>query len=73
MLYWIIMVLLTIMAALVLVGAITLLVMMLGLHRTPPFLSIQSAGLEELTYDRQLGGPRDIRLSLSILAENGNR
>ncbi|KAG8046599.1 hypothetical protein GUJ93_ZPchr0008g11793 [Zizania palustris] len=67
---WTAAVVFTVLAIVVLVGALAVLVVVLVLQPRAPYLAIRSARLDGLVYDQQ--GTLDAELSLGVVAENGN-
>ncbi|KAL5230731.1 hypothetical protein ABZP36_029507 [Zizania latifolia] len=67
---WTAAVVFTVLAIVVLMGALAVLVVVLVLQPRAPYLAIRSARLDGLVYDQQ--GTLDAELSVGVVAENGN-
>lgn len=68
---WAAAVLFTVLAVVVLVGAVSILVVVLLLQPRAPYVAVRAASLDRLVYD-QLGALDDVQLSLRVEARNDN-
>ncbi|CAD6246808.1 unnamed protein product [Miscanthus lutarioriparius] len=68
---WAAAVLFTVLAVVVLVGAVSILVVVLLLQPRAPYVAVRAASLDRLVYD-QLGALDDVQISLRVEARNDN-